>query len=965
MISFDTSLLTSYYASKTRGTTASAATVKPADASPTGTTRAPTAPWEGGSKESEEIKAILSGKKFIRESSTTLDLAGASADYKKLYTLYSGLSSLRAVASKSKEILDGANPDSITNTTQLNTLRRRFESGLGEVSSYIKDAGYEHLDFIQGTITDKLKSTVGIARTDATYFAKDIHSGTATQAVAALQGDVKFDISVKRIGTATPFNVSIDLNEMGTDVRSMSNVVNYINSKLKAEGVNTKFEVQRTPAVPTTSTINGKTVTLSKGQDTFSLKIKGDTTEALTFSAPQTDDAVFMVQTVGDTDKKMVYNKETKKFEEKTGVQTTEMVKFQTDSVGADGEPLAAPGDTFWSAGRSVQNDMAENITKVHQTVSGEDGSVYVLADVNGTIEGQTIKGTQDTALIKYDSAGNVVYARTLGAAESATGYSLAVSDDGRVAVAGSVTGSLPTVTTKSTSYTVNGETFTTTKTTADSGTTGSNPTVADSFVTVFNAAGEEEWTKRRGATLEDTALGVTFGDDGSVYVTGKARSQVLGATGAAQGGWDAYVMGYDNAGTFKFANQFGSAGTDMGSAVTVEGNTLYVAANEDSQMVLRAYDISSGSAVLSGTRALGGMGGGEITALEVHDGKVYVGGSTGNGNLLSPGAVTRAYSGGQDAFAAAVSTDFGDASGDKVAYYGGSGTEKSFKVAFDEGKAYFAGQTEGEIAGTTKIGEADAFISRVDVNSGGVEWAHRYTGKDGEVNPNAMAISKGGASVLDRLGLPQGTIEYRDSTLITSGTSVRAGDSFSLRDPRNGLEKKIVIEANETLETLARKITRAAGFTIKATVAKIAGKPQSQLVLEPATKSAQMEFVKGPTGRDALEGLGLNEGLVTNALKTEELFGAKKTNRDDEPKLTGLNFNTDIRLNSTESIDKALKTLDDALKNVRAAYRYLRYGDDTSSDDPKKNTSGSVPSYLTNQISNYQAALQRLTGGA
>ena len=65
--------------------------------------------------------------------------------------------------------------------------------------------------------------------------------------------------------------------------------------------------------------------------------------------------------------------------------------------------------------------------------------------------------------------------------------------------------------------------------------------------------------------------------------------------------------------------------------------------------------------------------------------------------------------------------------------------------------------------------------------------------------------------------------------------------------------------------------------------------------------------------------------------------------------------------------ITAAIKTLDDALKNVRSAYRYLRYGEDTtSSDDSKKKTSSAgSAAYWNAQASNYSAALSRLTGGA
>jgi hypothetical protein len=970
----DSNLLTSYFASRTGQNQAQSQASSPrAVTSPTGTNRAPSAPWERNVTPADTlVKDILSGKKFVRESSTVLDLPGASEDYKRLFTLYSGINSLRAVTARAQEVAKDRNADSLSNVSLTNNLRKRFETGLGELKDYISKADLEHVDLIQGKITDKLKSSVGVARTDTAYVGKPIHSGSAQTEVAAFQGDIRFDIAIKRLGRATPTTLSIDLNEMGQTPRSMSNVTAFINDKIRAQGLATRFEVQRTPGVDKTIQSGGRTVTISKGVDSFGFRIKGDSTETLSFTTQAKADSVFVVQTAGDTDivksPSFVSKKaeDAKKAEEaKAGPKlVTQLVKFQTDVTTTPEAPpptVTAPGDTFFQEGRSVQKTLSQSIAKVHQTASGPDGSVYVLADINAPLEGQTIKGTQDVALIKYDSAGNEVFSRTLGAADTASGFSLAVSADGRVAIAGSVTGSLPTVTTTTRTITVNGLPVTTSRTTPDKGTSGTNASIADSFVTVFNANGEEVFTKRRGATAEDQAESVAFGADGSVYVSGKTRGQFLGATGAAQGGTDSYVMAFDSSGKFKFANQFGTSGTDQGSTVAVSGSSLYVASNEDGNLIVRTFDISSGQAVAIGSRNLGGLGGGKISAIDVHNGKLFIGGNTGNNALMAGGSLSRAHSGGQDGFALSIDTNLGATGSDTVAFYGGAGIEKDVKVVFDEGKAYFSGQTEGEISGTTKIGEADAYLTRVDVASGAVEWSRRYSGKDGEVNPNAIALSKGGASVLDRFGLPQGTLDYTDSTLITSATSVRAGDSFAVRDGRSGKDKKITIEANDTLESLAKKITREAGFGLKVEVLKMAGKAQSQLVISPRSPSSQYEIIKGPQGQDALEGLGITEGLVTANAGSGSGEGFNSAGQ----KRIGLNFNSDINLNSEDNMAKALKTLDDALKNVRNAYRYLRYGDEPKADDKKRSTGGAVPQYLNNQISNYQAALTRLTGGA
>jgi len=987
VISFDASLLTSYYNAKmgivTQGTSSSGSsgTGNTKTNSPTGQAAAPTAPWSSSSgmlSESELVTKVLSGQRFINSNAVTSNVAGASPDYTKLFTLYQGLSALEGLASKAQ--------DSKISALTLAAVQRRFAAGMAEVGAYLSDTTYDHLSLTEGTLTSELKGTVGTARTDTVYTAPAIHSGSATTAVKAFEGDVKFTMSVKRIGTATPFTVDIDLSEMGTQTRSMSNVVSFINDKLKEQGLQTRFAVNRTPAVPTTTTVNGKTVTLSAGQDTFGLQIKGVTTEALTMSAPAVQDSVYVVQTTGDptitTTKKNADGTKTE-----TNSVSSQILKFQTEGA-STGEAISKVGAKYWVEGESGQTVLPDSVADVKnngtsddtianalQAVAGPDGSLYVLANVNDTTDDQTIKGTQDVALIKYDSAGKIVFTRTLGASDTASGLALAVSADGRVAVTGSVTGALNVATTKTTTYGSGANTVTSTSTTTTS-LNGADNSTTDSFVTVYDANGVEQWTQRRGATGADEATSVTFGDDGSVYVGGRTQGLMQGATGTAQGGWDGYIMGFAADGTYKFTVQTGTAQSDTVSQVMTDGNTLYVAGVENGNAVLKTFDLGSTSttdakgvtttkytATLSASRNLGGLGGGTISGMSIYDGKVYLGGSSGSGGLLSAtGTTTAAYSGSYDAFALSVDKDLSVTTSDRVAFYGGAGTEKDAKVQFANGKAWISGQTTGEIDGTTKINGKDGYLARLDIDSGTVEYQTRYTGVNGMVTPAAIAVSSDSGSVLDRLGLPLGKIETTDSKLIISGTSVRTGDQFYLVDPKTGVKKTITIEANDTLESLAKKITRASGYKLTAEVTKVTGKQIDRLDIKPANKTSQMEIVSGPAGKDALVGLGLASGMITN--DADKTIDASSSNYLTVKKAMGLEFDTSLNLNSDANIAKALAALQVTLKNVQKAYTYLRYGDPQESTTKKSGkTGGTVPQYMTDQIANYQAALNRLTG--
>ena len=76
-----------------------------------------------------------------------------------------------------------------------------------------------------------------------------------------------------------------------------------------------------------------------------------------------------------------------------------------------------------------------------------------------------------------------------------------------------------------------------------------------------------------------------------------------------------------------------------------------------------------------------------------------------------------------------------------------------------------------------------------------------------------------------------------------------------------------------------------------------------------------------------------------------------------------GLTLANDLKLNTDDAIRNSQLVLSRALTAIRTAYKDLE-----AASKPASLTSnainGPVPAYLSNQISNYQAALDRLTGG-
>jgi len=897
---------------------------------------APTAPWtkdQTPAEASAAVKAALSGRKLVNENAAQLDLAGASTDYRKLFALYQGLSTLSG-------LVDQIDKKGLT-SIEKQRIQTTFAKGLDEVMGYTKTADLDKVRLTSGEVNTTTKTAVGISATKSEYVTTPIYSGTSADEVPQFAGDVKFSIAVKRSGVT--YNVDIDLNDV-VGTRSMANVVNFINGKLEDAGVDTRFATQRLPGADRTVTAGGKTISIGPGPDQWAFKVKPNG-ETVSFSAPQTAPAIYMAQGVGNPDPDG-------KVDTKDAVISQQLLKFQTDSTNVPA-PVAGQNEANWVDGRAFAKTLGPEVQAVRQTKVGPDGSVYMLADVTSKTGGQDIKGAQDVALLKYDPAGNLVYTRTLGASDTASGLGLAVSADGRVAIAGSITGGL------------NGAQ----EGPMNSGPTGSFAKETDSFVTVFNADGEEMWTQRRGARLADEASQIVFGDNDMVYVAGRSKSALPGTT--ALGDWDSYIEGFGPPSTTgetkgkvptTFTQSFGTAGSDRPAGMVLDGTNLITASVEDGRAVLRRFDISSGSPVLTSTRDLGDLQGGDIVGLALDGGDVVIAGSTSNGSLAA-GTTTRAFNGGVDAFAARIPKDL--SAGGSLAYYGGSGDDKASAMTVADGQVYIAGSAGTDLPGADgdpdqdAVGKKDGFLARLDVDAGTVDWTRRFTGKEGYTTPSTIAVDTTGASALDRLGLPKGTFDTTDSQRITAGTSIRPGDQFTVR-AGSGRPQTITIEAADTLQTLAAKIKRATGFQAKVDLGTASG--MRKLTVSPLNARTVIEFGAGKTGKDALELLGIPEGVVRTTVVGKT--GASEP-ADGKGQIFGLGLEADLNLTSAVEIAHAKADIATAMGIVRKAYKDL-----VAQATPQSKTAaaspaitGTVPQYMQDQLANYQAALARLGG--
>ena len=939
MITFDTSVLLGYYQARTgqlNGVSATA--VSPSRSKAV----VPSAPWLSGTAEpSDLVKAALNGRKFVDEAGNATSLKGASGDYKKLFATYQALNTLSAIAARASE-------KGVTDS-ELKRLQTALTKGLSEVTAYTQNMTLDQGRLTPGAVMATDRSTVGVPKNVYGYITDTIYSGDLDDEVPKFQGNVSFDLAVKKFGVTT--NVTMNLLDMGATPRTMSNVVSFMNGKLKAEGFETSFAVERKVGEARTVQVNGQPVTLPATGDDFALRVKGDSSEQLTFTATTASPAVYITTTAGNPDP----DKDTKTDD---AVIENTLTKY---SAAGGGQP----------GGKVFSEELQGTISSVRKTVAGADGSIYMIADVTKDVSGQVIKGDQDVALLKYDSAGHLLYARSLGATDSASGLNLAVADDGSVAVAGSVTGRLQG---------------------AVDGPINSDATSgkSDSFVTRYDAKGDEQWTVRRGGMLEDEATAVAFGSDGILYVGGRSKSDLPGSTSMAGGGYDSYLTAFatDVNGGPKalFTEKFGTAENDSVSDIVVSGSQVVVGGKESGNAVLRSFTVAptvvtedatsmtpagvmvttpvtyTKSAALSAgaVRNLGSLEGGELAGLKIDGGQLYVGGYTSNG-ALGIGNKTVSASGGSDGFVGRLSLDLNDTSGDTLAYYGGTGEDTVTGMAVSNGSAWLIGAAGKDLEGQTTVGEKDGYVAQINVATGAVSWSQRLTGKDGYATPTSIAVDQAGSSGLDAFGLPKGKMDFTQSERLVSATAARAGDTFQIRTRERGSLTTITIDAKDTLETLADKIKRASGFRAKVELSSDGN--VRKLKISPAYATSTIEVLAGKGGTDVLQALGLASGVVRNT----KVESGKTVSADGGGPVFGLQLAPELDLSDEAGRKNASSVITRAMSAVRTAYREIAdiaMGIDSSAASTSGKTGGTVPTYLKNQISNYQAALNRLTGG-
>jgi len=820
------------------------------------------------------VRSALAGKSAIGNSSVLTSTR--NQDAQSLFALYNGLTSLSALATKAAL--------KSTQDFERSQLQNAFAKQLAEAQNYVEKIDLQDVTLVKGAKLTKEDSALVLARNSSQYVTGVVQEGAFEDPVAALAGNVKFNVTISRSTGSSA--IAIDLANMGAMPRTMSNIAEFVTTELKNAGSDATFAAVRVGTPNSAGRIEA---------NTFGFKITTVSSEKISFSADVSAPAIVVVGSTGS-------------------------------GANADGRITKLTNLAFGGTEEFVSTINPEKgAVTWRQNVVGADGSYYAVGETTASLYGSPLKSEKDAVLAKYDSAGKLLWTKMLGAADDAIGYSIAVSDDGKVAVAGSTTGKI--------SADVKGGT--------------------DSFVTVFDSKGVEQWTRQSGTTLNDKAVGVAFDAIGNVVVAGMSKGPLAGVS---QGSWDNYLQTFDATGATVSKQQFGTSGEDVVAGLVVaDDGKIIVATTENGRGVLRKFDVAANaSGVPEWTQDLGDLGAsGQMTSIAYENGAIYLGGRTASATFDAAQGGT-AFGGMQDGFVARFDDGVTGPTKSWGTYTGGAGDDAVRGIAVSNGKVYATGETNAALSAATQIGAQDVFMAQFDGAGGAREFLSQASGGAGYAKGASIAVDPNGDSVLNLLGLPRGELNVPRSSLLTARSSVRAGDSFFV-SIGGGVKRKITIDKDDDWSKLAYKINSAISLNGRASVRSTTSGVSLRV---EAKGNALIEFTSGPSGKDALGPLGLTVGTVYNdpALSSD-------TSSSTAPRVIALGLDQTWNLSDKTAAKSIQDTLDQVLRRVRSAYDAATGETDAREKKPGK-TGGAAPAFLSAQLSNYSAALYRLQSG-
>lgn len=205
-------------------------------------------------------------------------------------------------------------------------------------------------------------------------------------------------------------------------------------------------------------------------------------------------------------------------------------------------------GDCFGDMG----HDIGKSVT------IDQFGNAYITGNFIGNIilgiDTLAYNGGYDIFIIKYDSLGNWIWAKSAGGSGNDYGSSISTNSSGNIFITGY--------------YNSTNLSFDTTNL--------SNQGVSDVFITKLDPLGNEIWAKGFGGIYNDYPNCIKIDSMSNLYITGYFDSpEIIFGLGSitTNGAYDIWVAKFDSIGNSIFAKSVGSSGTDISNSVAVDNN--------------------------------------------------------------------------------------------------------------------------------------------------------------------------------------------------------------------------------------------------------------------------------------------------------------------------------------------------------------------------------------------------------
>lgn len=222
-------------------------------------------------------------------------------------------------------------------------------------------------------------------------------------------------------------------------------------------------------------------------------------------------------------------------------------------------------GNVLWakSAGSTTSSSPSD---KGQSITTDASGHVFMTGYFEGdtiTFDYITLTNTYqnfgDIFIVKFDTNGNVIWAKSAGSISNDLGYSLVADATGNVFISGYFSGQ--TITFGSTTLINANQSLSFTE---------------DAFIVKYNSAGNVLWAKSAGGTSREYSHSLTTDTDGNAYMLGEFFSPAIAfgtTTLTNEGTADIFIAKYDPNGNLDWAESAGNIGMDYGLGISTDSN--------------------------------------------------------------------------------------------------------------------------------------------------------------------------------------------------------------------------------------------------------------------------------------------------------------------------------------------------------------------------------------------------------